>query len=380
MTIEEENASYNGGIAAGLGDDAGDGTTGGSGCGTTTSGTAFPPGFGSAQTPIYFKFVPTSKTTAVSPYGNFIDFSSKEQKLLCCEMVKPNAGFVPLHMTVTNSKAIIDLFTDKTITFRRMRFMRIPLIGDGIAGSTPNRTPSGRKTYNATLSVFENLIKDFNHLTLDDAMAFASWFMGDLTTPRAVRPHNDMTMKYLNVNASGNDGLVACFKQECCAVSCLVWHTIKNHFSVTSYKALLVCKKDFAYVCEETGNIFCNGYTLLCMIYMVVKPNIFIGVKNLQLKMEKMTILSADNNFHTLSTKLKELQQEINAEKGNNFCKDNKLLTKLFRAAEATTNEAFALDICMAKNAWITGKQTNKIAIINKLNVLYRNMVAEGSW
>jgi hypothetical protein len=81
-----------------------------------------------------------------------------------------------------------------------------------------------------------------------------------------------------------------------------------------------------------------------------------------------------------LSTKLEELQQEINDEKGDDFCKDDKLLTELFRAVEATTNEAFALDICTAKNAWITGKQTNKNAINNDLNVLYCNMVAEGSW
>ena len=116
------------------------------------------------------------------------------------------------------------------------------------------------------------------------------------------------------------------------------------------------------------------------MIYMVVKPNVVIDVKDLQLKMEKLTIITADNNFHTLSTKLEELQQEINAEKGDDFLKDDKLLTELFRAAEATTNEAFALDVRTAKNAWITGKQTDKISIINELNVLYRNMVAEGSW
>jgi hypothetical protein len=98
-------------------------------------------------------------------------------------MVKSDAAFVPLDMTVTKSKAIIDLFTDKAITFHWMRFMRIPIIGDGTAGTTPNRTPSDREMYNANLSVFKNLIEDFNHLTLDDVMAFASWFMGDLTTP-----------------------------------------------------------------------------------------------------------------------------------------------------------------------------------------------------
>ena len=267
-----------------------------------------------------------------------------------------------------NSKAIIDLFTDKAITFRWMRFMRIPLHGDGVAGSIPNKTPSGRETYTATLSMFKNLIEDFNHWTLEDVMAFASWFMGDLSTPRAVRSTSD------------NDGLVDCFKQECWVVSCLVWHTIKNHFSAKSYKALLVRKKDFAYECEETGDIVYDGYTLLRVIYMVVKPNVVIDVKDLQLKMEKMTIISVDNDFHTLSTKLEELQQEINAEKGDNFCKDDKLLTELFHAAEATTNEAFALDIRMAKNAWITGKQTDKNTIINDLNVLNCNMVAEGSW
>ena len=44
------------------------------------------------------------------------------------------------------------------------------------------------------------------------------------------------------------------------------------------------------------------------------------------------------------------------------------------------TNEAFAMDIRLAKSAWITGKITDKNVIINYLNGLYRNMVADGSW
>jgi hypothetical protein len=280
MTIKDKELAY-ASSAGGTGGNTGDGTAGGSGGGVATGGTVPPQGLGSIKTPMYFKSVPTPKTTAVRPYGNFMDVSSKEQKNLWRKMVKPNADFVTLDMTVANSKAIIDLFTDKAVTFCWMRFMRIPLIGDGVAGTLPNKTPSGRDTYNAALSVFKNLVEDFNHLTLKDVMAFASWFMGDLTTPCSVRPHNDMTMKYLDVNATGNDGLVTCFKQECCTVSCLVWHTIKNQFSATSYKSLLVRKKDFAYKCEETGDIVYDGYTLLCMIFMVVKPNVVIDVKDL---------------------------------------------------------------------------------------------------
>jgi hypothetical protein len=47
----------------------------------------------------------------------------------------------------------------------------------------------------------------------------------------------------------------------------------QEQLSVILYKALLLHKKDFAYECLETGDIFIDGYTLLRMIYVVVKPN-----------------------------------------------------------------------------------------------------------
>jgi hypothetical protein len=40
------------------------------------------------------------------------------------------------------------------------------------------------------------------------------------------------------------------------------------------------------------------------MVYTVVKPNLVVDIKDLHLKMEKMTLLTADNNFHTLATSL----------------------------------------------------------------------------
>ncbi len=42
----------------------------------------FPGGLGSFTTPIFIQNVPTHKTITISPYGNFLDISSKEQKLL----------------------------------------------------------------------------------------------------------------------------------------------------------------------------------------------------------------------------------------------------------------------------------------------------------
>jgi hypothetical protein len=116
------------------------------------------------------------------------------------------------------------------------------------------------------------------------------------------------------------------------------------------------------------------------MIYIVVKPNVVVDVKDLQTKMEKMTLITRDNNFHSLATSLEELQEDINAEKGKDFLKDDKLLTELFRAPETTTNKLFAINISLAKTAWITGKQMDKNTTIQDLCILYRNSVADGSW
>jgi hypothetical protein len=294
-------------------------------------------------------------------------------------MVKPSDNHALLDMNVTNSRAIVDLFQDQAITYCWMRFMHIPTSGTCTIYATPARFPVNKDIYLADLADFKNLIEDFQHITLKQVMAFSSWFMGGKGQLMTLCHPSDMTMKYIDVNTAGNLGLVACFKQELRTVSCLVWHTIKNHLTTLSYGALLVCKKQFAYECAETGNVTYKGFTLLRMVYIVLKPNLVMDIKDFQLKMEKMTLLTTDINFHMLATSLEELQQEINAEIGEEFCKDNKLLTEFFCAAEATTNKLFAINVSLAKSAWITGRVTNKNTIINELCVLYHNSVADGS-
>jgi hypothetical protein len=74
------------------------------------------------NTPMYIRNFPTPKTVTVSPYGNFLELSSKDSKLWR-EMVKADSDHVALDMNVTNSKAIVDLFQDKAITFCWMRYM-----------------------------------------------------------------------------------------------------------------------------------------------------------------------------------------------------------------------------------------------------------------
>ncbi len=42
----------------------------------------------------------------------------------------------------------------------------------------------------------------------------------------------------------------------------------------------------FAYECAETGDVTYKDFTLLRMVYTVVKPNLVVDIKDLQIKME----------------------------------------------------------------------------------------------
>jgi hypothetical protein len=98
-------------------------------------------------------------------------------------MIKPSDNHTLVNMNVANSKAIINLFQDKAITHRWQHYMRSPTKGTGAPGSLPGTTPGERPVFDADLSDFKNLIKVFNHLSLDQVTAHASWFMGNVNEP-----------------------------------------------------------------------------------------------------------------------------------------------------------------------------------------------------
>jgi hypothetical protein len=61
-----------------------------------------------------------------------------------------------------------------------MRFMRISTARTRAISPTPKHSPGDKDFFHADLSNFKNLIEDLNHITLEQVMAFASWFMGDM--------------------------------------------------------------------------------------------------------------------------------------------------------------------------------------------------------
>ena len=116
------------------------------------------------------------------------------------------------------------------------------------------------------------------------------------------------------------------------------------------------------------------------MVFSGVKPGIMIDIKDLESKMKTITIIKANNNFCTLFTYLEELQQEINVQKGEDYLKYDTLITELFCASKANTNENFAGIVDHHKNQWITVKIKDRNTIINYLTTIYHNMVTKDLW
>ena len=125
-----------------------------------------PPTFGTCATLMLFQSVPTPKTTTVSPRRNFLNILSKDQKSLWCKMVKPSDNRVLLHINVSNSKAIVNLFQDQAISFCWMSFMRIPTSGTGAMATNSTHSPGNKEIYSADLKDFKNLIEAFQHISL----------------------------------------------------------------------------------------------------------------------------------------------------------------------------------------------------------------------
>ena len=372
-------ARTQGGAGGGGGGGGGDG--GGGGGGFPPQGFPNTPG-NNPNTPIYVITPPKTISTRINPYGAFTDMGEKDQRLRFEKAIALKDDAKAMEVTVMNAKKFVNTMFDKATTFRWYNVAEIPTSGDGAIYAEAKIGPDGvTSIFNVNLGDFKNLVDDFHHLTMDQVMAYVAWFMGDAT--QTLTKHastDDHIMKSINPNAAGNGGLVDIFKQQLRITSQLIWLTIKNYITETSYRSFLVHKKDFMYTEQNTGEVYMEGFTLLKKIFTVMKPDVIVDVADLEAKMKKITILTADNNMRTLATKMEELQQEINAQRGEDYYKDDTFLTELYRAAGATTNEEFGRFVKDSKTKWVIGAQRDKSTIVNDMLKVYRNAVHDGTW
>ena len=69
--------------------------------------------------------------------------SEKDKRLRYKYSVTLTKGLNQLDVNMDNSKLIIELLTNLTVTYRWYRYLRIPVNGDGNIGANTKTTPSG---------------------------------------------------------------------------------------------------------------------------------------------------------------------------------------------------------------------------------------------
>lgn len=137
-----------------------------------------------------------------------------------------------------------------------------PTTGDGSVAKAMTMTPGGKPMFLANFEDFKNLIEDFNHLTLEHVMAFASWFMGDINNLLpSMSPQTWKLSEFLSMQLVMKVLLPALssFKQECCTlyhVVCTLAHNQQEPSFVHVVLGTSCSQEDFAYECTETGHVY----------------------------------------------------------------------------------------------------------------------------
>jgi hypothetical protein len=235
---------------------------------------------------------------------------------------------------------------------------------------------------NVDLSGHFDMIKEYSHYSTTDVMAYMAWVMGDPSS--AVRKKHDDPKKHmmypLDTTLTGNPGKVALFKVQMRQVAQVLYYALKNAMTEEAYKSFSLQEKKFMYFDAETQDIIWDGFTFLSLVLDVIKPDTVVQVKTLETQFKAITLASCKGCFRTLVTTLENKAAEINEVAGEVRISNNMLLTQIFETAEKAPNEAFKMDLTIAKSSWVTGKQTDKDVIIADLTKLYVNKQDEGTW
>jgi len=113
----------------------------------------------------------------------------------------------------------------------------------------------------------------------------------------------------------------------------------------------------------------------------VCKPETIVEVRHLEKELDTIvTWPTHENNVRLLTTRMMTLLQEIHAKTGSHSYTDQRFITNLFRALEASPTKKFVSFVDQHKNSWIMEDISLPSEIIAKLDKMHRNMVVDGSW
>jgi hypothetical protein len=183
----------------------------------------------------------------------------------------------------------------------------------------------------------------------------------------------------VNLEATGNQGLVASCKVELCCKSMMLYHFLVNLLKITKMTRYCMDQEEYTYIQEGDPTIkhFC-GLNPWAMVREEIWSQTKVSTNDLETKLSEITFTACDTSIPTLITKMLDIKHQIKAEKGGTY-KPDCFMTLLFDKLSGYNNEMFCHKFIAAHCAYNKGKMTHD-EVFEAPKLVYRTKQATGTW
>ncbi len=311
----------------------------------------------------YSGSIDPSSSTSITKYINFV--KSPYKKRLNCLVANRNLIFVGLA---------------KKAEQYSMAILQVPTSGTGKMAGAP-LTINTISLANVDLGSYVNILsKHTTKLTKDQLRAYLSWFFGTEDELLATRKTpSDMVACLVNLEATGNQGLIVNHKVELCCKSVMLYHFLVNLLKTTEMTCYCMDQEEYTYIQEGDPTIkhFCS-LNLWAMMREEIWPQTKVSTNDLKTKLSEITFAACNTSVPTLITKMLDIKRQIKAEKGVTY-KPNCFMMLIFDKLSGYSNEMFCYEFIAACSAYNKGKMTHD-KIFEALKSVCRTEQAAGTW
>jgi hypothetical protein len=264
--------------------------------------------------------VPRKKSNALmlSPYSWRIDPSSSTGVTKYINFIKSPCNKW-INCMVGNCNFIFVGLAEKAKQYS-LAILRIPTSSTGKMAGAP-LTINTISLANVNLGSYVNILsKHTIKLTNDQLHVNSSWFFGTENDQLVKRKtHSNMVAHLVNLEATGNQGLVANSKVEHNCKSVMLYHFLVNLLKTTKMTCYQMDQEKYTYIQEGDPTIkhFCS-LNLWAMMREEIWPQTKVSINNLETKLSNSTFAMCDTSVSALITKMLDIKHQIEAEKGVN--------------------------------------------------------------
>jgi hypothetical protein len=248
----------------------------------------------------YSGSIDPSSSTGIAKYINFVESPYNER--LDCSVANCNLIYVGLA---------------KKAKQYSMAILRVPTSGTGkMAGAL--LTINTISLANVDLGSYVNILsKHTTKLTKDQLRPYSSWFFGaeDELLVTCKTP-SKMVACLVNLETTGNQGLIANCKVELCCESVMLYHFLVNLLKITKMTRYCMDQEEYTYIQEGDPTIkHFYSLNLWAMMRKEIWPQTKVSTHNLETKLSEITFAAWDTSVPTLITKMLDIKRQIEAEK-----------------------------------------------------------------